>query len=194
MKFTPIKTTPIPVGLLWSLIYRTAISPTTHLLAAVLPRRQLFCNRERKKRGCLLCCVRWLFGWLVGGVQIEMNQLWTNLRTKDESQQLELTRILDCLQYLVPSLSRMQRIYPLQYYNYYRTKDHLDQLMGCKACAYSYSSTIREGDTVAFSMDSDLEAFSHNPTDGSVGALSFQATPRTKYPKKRFLSYWVLLL
>jgi hypothetical protein len=61
--------------------------------------------------------------------------------------------------------------------------------MGCKACAYSYSSTIREGDTVAFSMDSDLEAFSHNPTDGSVGALSFQATPRTKYPKKRFLSY-----
>eukprot|EP00501_MAST-03F_sp_TOSAG23-6_P000827 GSMAST32.ASY1.ANO1.857.1 assembled CDS len=26
-------------------------------------------------------------------------------------------------------------------------------------------------------MDSDLEAFSHNPTDGSFGALPFQATP-----------------
>ena len=30
---------------------------------------------------------------------------------------------------------------------------------------------------VYFSMDSDLEAFSHNPTDGSFGALPFQATP-----------------
>ena len=28
-----------------------------------------------------------------------------------------------------------------------------------------------------FSMDSDLEAFSHNPTDGSFGALSVQTTP-----------------
>ena len=27
------------------------------------------------------------------------------------------------------------------------------------------------------SMDSDLEAFSHNPTDGSFGALSVQITP-----------------
>ena len=29
----------------------------------------------------------------------------------------------------------------------------------------------------ASSMDSDLEAFSHNPTDGSFGALSVQITP-----------------
>ena len=60
----------------------------------------------------------------------------------DESQQFEVTRPLICLQYHVPSLSRLQRIYPLQYYNYYRTKDHLDQLMRCKACAYSYSSDM----------------------------------------------------
>ena len=40
----------------------------------------------------------------------------------DESQQFEVTRPLICLQYHVPSLSRLQRIYPLQYYNYYRTK------------------------------------------------------------------------
>ena len=61
--------------------------------------------------------------------------------------------------------------------------------MGCKAEAYRYSPVISGGDIVAFSMDSDLEAFSHNPTDGSVGALSVQATPRTKYPNQRFLSY-----
>ena len=31
------------------------------------------------------------------------------------------------------------------------------------------------------SLDSDLEAFSRNPTRGSVGALPFQAAPFTKY-------------
>jgi hypothetical protein len=39
------------------------------------------------------------------------------------------------------------------------------------------------------SMDSDLEAFSHNPTNGSFAALSVQATARTKYSNQRFLSY-----
>ena len=39
------------------------------------------------------------------------------------------------------------------------------------------------------SMDSDLEAFSHNPTDGSFGALAFQLTPFTNYLNQRFLSY-----
>ena len=31
------------------------------------------------------------------------------------------------------------------------------------------------------SMDSDLEAFSRNPTRGSVGVLPFQVAPFTKY-------------
>ena len=47
----------------------------------------------------------------------------------------------------------------------------------------------RECDTVVFSMDSDLEAFSHNPTNGSFAALAVQATARTKYSNQRFLSY-----
>ena len=38
-------------------------------------------------------------------------------------------------------------------------------------------------------MDSDLEAFSHNPTHGSVAALAFQLTAKTNYVNKRFLSY-----
>ncbi len=44
------------------------------------------------------------------------------------------------------------------------------------------------------SMDSDLEAFSHNPTDGSFAALAFQLTAFTNYLNRRFLSYWVGLL
>jgi hypothetical protein len=35
--------------------------------------------------------------------------------------------------------------------------------------------------TLLSSTDSDLEAFSHNPTDGSFTALAFQLTVLTKY-------------
>lgn len=46
-----------------------------------------------------------------------------------------------------------------------------------------------EVNIVAASMDSDLEAFSHNPTDGSFAALTFQLTAFTNYLNQRFLSY-----
>jgi hypothetical protein len=36
--------------------------------------------------------------------------------------------------------------------------------------------TLVKGDIVAASMDSDLEAFSHNPTDDSFAALAVQPT------------------
>ena len=39
------------------------------------------------------------------------------------------------------------------------------------------------------SMDSDLEAFSHNPTDDSVAALAFQLAALTNYLNQLFLSY-----
>ena len=42
---------------------------------------------------------------------------------------------------------------------------------------------------IAFSKDSDLEAFSHNPTDGSFTALAVQLTVLTNYLNQRFLSY-----
>lgn len=38
-------------------------------------------------------------------------------------------------------------------------------------------------------MDSDLEAFSRYPTDGSFAALAFQPTALTKYLNELFLSY-----
>lgn len=38
-------------------------------------------------------------------------------------------------------------------------------------------------------MGSDLEAFSHYPTDGSFAALAFQPTALTKYLNELFLSY-----
>ena len=38
-------------------------------------------------------------------------------------------------------------------------------------------------------MDSDLEAFSHYPADGSVAALPCQTAAKTNYLNQRFLSY-----
>ena len=49
--------------------------------------------------------------------------------------------------------------------------------------------TTGEVESVASSMDSDLEAFSHNPTDGSFAPLAFQPTAITNYLNQRFLSY-----
>jgi hypothetical protein len=38
-------------------------------------------------------------------------------------------------------------------------------------------------------MDSNLEAFSYNPADGSFAALSSQTTANTNYLNEGFLSY-----
>ena len=38
-------------------------------------------------------------------------------------------------------------------------------------------------------MDSDLEAFSQYPADGSVAALPGRTTAKTNYLNERFLSY-----
>ena len=51
---------------------------------------------------------------------------------------------------------------------------------------------LKEGEAkgiVASSMDSGLEAFSHNPADDSFSPLAFQPGENTKYLNQRFLSY-----
>ncbi|KAK7384491.1 hypothetical protein VNO78_30187 [Psophocarpus tetragonolobus] len=45
------------------------------------------------------------------------------------------------------------------------------------------------GARVASSPDSDLEAFSHNPTHGSFAPLAFQPSTMTNCANQRFLSY-----
>ena len=53
----------------------------------------------------------------------------------------------------------------------------------------SYRYTRDRAFVLVSGMDSDLEAFSHNPTDGSFSALASQLTENTKYLNQRFLSY-----
>ena len=51
------------------------------------------------------------------------------------------------------------------------------------------SNNASGGQPCLVSMDSDLEAFSRNPTDGSLAELAFQLTAFTKYLNEVFLSY-----
>lgn len=56
--------------------------------------------------------------------------------------------------------------------------------------AYLYSRNKREGRiSPLFGTDSDLEAFSHYPADGSFAALPGRAAAKTNYLNQRFLSY-----
>ncbi len=104
-------------------------------------------------------------------------------------------------------LSRMQRIYPLkqcQYESIVINDAWCWQFESSAACqgeivaryllsceSYEYASHVWGDEKVSSlsSMDSDLEAFSHNPTHGSFAALSFQTTANTNYANERFLSY-----
>ena len=43
-------------------------------------------------------------------------------------------------------------------------------------------------------QDSDLEAFSRNPTDGSFAVIKYRLTAFTIYPNEVFLSYWLRFL
>ena len=56
------------------------------------------------------------------------------------------------------------------------------------------SSKSTNSIVTAARMDSDLEAFSHNPTDGSFVPLIGRLSTWTKCPNLRFLSYWAEFL
>jgi hypothetical protein len=55
--------------------------------------------------------------------------------------------------------------------------------------AYLYPTTTCGATSPRSGTDSDLEAFSHNPADGSVAALPGQTAAKTNYLNQRFLSY-----
>ena len=56
------------------------------------------------------------------------------------------------------------------------------------------SSEARKEIIVVSSRASGLEAFSHNPADGSSAPLASRPSAKTNYLNQRFLSYWVELL
>ena len=124
-----------------------------------------------------------------------------SLGQEAESQWIVAARLLCHLQYLVPYLSRLQRIH---------LPDRLE--LQCKApgrgffrqpggaldtCFWERTSTptssrvtTGEVESATSSMDSDLEAFSRNPTDGSFAVISFSARRIYQVSESNvFLSY-----
>jgi hypothetical protein len=61
-------------------------------------------------------------------------------------------------------------------------------LLRSGAEAYSYACRRGAGSSRS-GMDSDLEAFSHDPADGSFAAMPGRTAAKTNYLKPRFLSY-----
>ena len=119
-------------------------------------------------------------------------------RHRAESQWIVAARPLCHLQYPVAYLSRLQRILPAArqelYFKAARTAHpphglHLRHVpLGAKRPLLLVGKRAA-GACVASSPDSDLEAFSHNPTHGSFAPLAFQPSAMTNCANQRFLSY-----
>ena len=96
-----------------------------------------------------------------------------------------------------PDSSRLQRIHPRTYHDCNSRTNRPDisvrpikpTSFGSRAKLYSNTSNTHGTNIVVSSMDSDLEAFSHNPADGSFAALPGQTAAKTNYLNPRFLSY-----
>jgi hypothetical protein len=113
------------------------------------------------------------------------------------AQHLVTTRLLECLHDPAGQSSRLQMIYPYAPPNC--NTPAKDSTLPWSPCYQSAEVRGRSlilirlrtcrGKSPLSGMDSDLEAFSHNPADGSVAALPGQTAAKTNYLNPRFLSY-----
>ena len=127
----------------------------------------------------------------------KFNKVEQIFRTRDEPQQIVATRLLYCLQY--PALIQVvcKGFTPAHIFNTtcnLRTKSfhsaHNQSLIMVHRLTPYFDTTVNARDKVIVSStDSDLEAFSHNPTRGSFTTLSYQTDVNTNYVNERFLSY-----
>ena len=90
-------------------------------------------------------------------------------------------------------LSRLQRISRAQRLKLVFSDQALRLTKGPVAQFYgtgrSYRYSRHRAAVLVSGTDSDLEAFSHNPTDCSFSPLASQLSENTKYRNQRFLSY-----
>ncbi|PWY61824.1 hypothetical protein BO70DRAFT_304625, partial [Aspergillus heteromorphus CBS 117.55] len=107
----------------------------------------------------------------------------TNLaKDRADAQRLVATRLLDRLH---DPLGHFSRVSP-------GGRRQPAEVHGPKA--YSYPTTTCGATSPRSGTDSDLEAFSHYPADGSVAALPGQTAAKTNYLNQRFLSSRSLLV
>ena len=89
-------------------------------------------------------------------------------------------------------LSRLQRISRAQFVKLQCNQGAHTLCMGpysSYGTGRSYRYSRHQAAVLVSGMDSVLEAFKHNPTDGSVSPLAAQLSENTNYLNQRFLSY-----
>ena len=160
--------------------------PQTHMTSFFWGMWEL-CVGIEDRRGGGVNCTRILCLMFIQKQKKRYNHLIDGFNNKSTEQEAESQRIvgqslLSRLQYPVPYQSRLQRIYLSQRLEL-RWHMMLDRSLSL------YALHQERWISSVFSKDSDLEAFSHNPTDGSFAALAVQLTAFTNYLKQRFLSY-----
>lgn len=128
----------------------------------------------------------------------EMRGRVESKRQRAESQRIVAARPLCRLQYPVAYLSRLQRILPAARWKLYFKAANAaipPRGLGLRHVPLGAGWPLLRvgkrtaGACVASSRDSDLEAFSHNPTHGSFAPLAFQPSAMTNCVNQRFLSY-----
>ncbi|KAK7371258.1 hypothetical protein VNO78_36680 [Psophocarpus tetragonolobus] len=156
--------------------------------ARALPARALVCARALPARALVRARATCLPGrWCARARALPARAMW-----------IVAARPLCHLQYPVAYLSRLQRILPaarweLRFKASHRANPPCEgrqrhvPLGGRGPLLLVGKRTT--GARVASSPDSDLEAFSHNPTHGSFAPLAFQPSAMTNCANQRFLSY-----
>ena len=122
----------------------------------------------------------------------------TNRAPAAEAQPLVVTRLLVGVHHRGTLLGRLQRIYPRARLNCNPPAEPTRASAEGPSPAYwgsgpeglSVSDYDRAGEgSPRPGTDSDLEAFSHYPADGSFAALPGRTAAEANYPNPRFLSY-----
>ena len=132
-----------------------------------------------------------------GGEMFRLVQAKTNRGNRRAYTQLLVTTwLLDNLHDPIAQISRLQRIYPRAWLNDNPLMRCLDfsetpviNLLRYMARGLFVSAYDVREESSRSGTDSDLEAFSHNPANGSVAALPCQTAAKTNYLNQRFLSY-----
>ena len=112
-----------------------------------------------------------------GGGGIERSESINQIQELGKSQWIVIQRLLSHVQQPNLYLSRLQRIQPYQIEsNTSQRPAHFGHMSPHIVNAKCYQNkSLWQANVVVTSMDSSLEAFSHNPTDGSFATLPSQA-------------------
>jgi hypothetical protein len=120
----------------------------------------------------------------------------TNLAKPADAHGIVTTRLLCPLHDRFAQLSRLQRIHPRAQSNCNPPvrggrfqAPSVTSLLRSVAEAYSYPPMACGTESPLSGTDSNLEAFSYNPADGSFAAMPCRTAAKTNYLNPRFLSY-----